>query len=77
MLLFNRYSVIKKLGEGGFGTVLLVQDQTLGIQVALKILKQDTFSQENKKEQLRQEKKIHSRITKHCSSKSPQYHSHI
>src|SRR5688572_12001232 len=34
----NRYKVLATLGEGGMGTVFLVEDTTNGNQVALKVL---------------------------------------
>src|SRR5690242_18519855 len=37
----NRYKVLATLGEGGMGTVFLVEDSTNGQQVALKVLKSD------------------------------------
>ncbi|MEA3327441.1 MAG: protein kinase [Chloroflexota bacterium] len=36
MILHERYRIIKKLGQGGMGSVHLAWDQTLGIQVAVK-----------------------------------------
>ncbi|MFN8546566.1 MAG: protein kinase [Candidatus Eisenbacteria bacterium] len=37
-LLLDRYVVIRKIGEGGFGYVYLVQDRSVGEEIILKIL---------------------------------------
>jgi eukaryotic-like serine/threonine-protein kinase len=59
---FGRYTIEKKLGEGGMGEVYLAFDNSLERRVALKILS-DTFSQDTERVQrLKQEAKAASTL---------------
>jgi serine/threonine protein kinase/formylglycine-generating enzyme required for sulfatase activity len=42
---FDRYELLKELGRGGAGFVWLAQDRVLGVQVALKTLREEMTSQ--------------------------------
>jgi serine/threonine protein kinase len=54
----GKYEIIKALGEGGFATVYHAVDSTVGVEVALKILKPDKANEPEVVQRFKQEAKI-------------------
>jgi serine/threonine-protein kinase len=46
-MLINRYRVIRRVGKGGFGAVILVEDTVVGEEIILKFLNREVASDEN------------------------------
>jgi serine/threonine protein kinase len=62
MVLHNRYSIIKKIGEGGMGEVYLAFDQRTSHEVAIKLLRTALASTDENRERFIQESKLCSQI---------------
>jgi putative nucleotidyltransferase with HDIG domain len=58
----NRYKVLATLGEGGMGTVFLVEDSTNGQQVALKVLSGKAGMDDNQILQFKQEFRVMAKL---------------
>ncbi|MFP5503329.1 MAG: protein kinase domain-containing protein, partial [Candidatus Sericytochromatia bacterium] len=58
----NRYKVLATLGEGGMGTVYLVEDTTNGQQVALKVLLAEIGKDANQLLQFKQEFRVMAKL---------------
>lgn len=59
----EQYQVVKQLGEGAMGAVLLVQDRTLDRYVALKVLKPEVAERIESDARFRREARMLSRLT--------------
>src|SRR5579863_5415074 len=59
----GRYRITEFLGEGGMGAVYAAEDQELGEQIAIKIIRQETPFGSNMLERLRREVQLARRVT--------------
>ena len=62
-LLLGRYRVIKKLGEGGMGTVYLGEHATIGKKFAVKVLSYEYAHKDDLRERFLQEARAASMIS--------------
>lgn len=62
-LINNRYKIIKKIGEGGFGVVYKAEDTLLRIEVALKFLSESIISSDKKFIRVKREINLSRKIT--------------
>ncbi|MBI3329300.1 MAG: protein kinase [Nitrospinae bacterium] len=46
-MLFNRYRIIRRVGKGGFGSIILVEDTAIGEEIILKFLNREVASDES------------------------------
>src|SRR5262249_20773982 len=63
--LFDRYRLIRKLGDGGMGSVWLVEHLGLQEQRALKGIKSDIAENETNQRRFQQEARIQVKLSKH------------
>ncbi len=63
--LFGKYRVLRKLGDGGMGSVLLVEHVGLEHERALKIIKSEVADNETNRLRFRQEAKILAKLNRH------------
>jgi ligand-binding sensor domain-containing protein/rRNA maturation protein Nop10 len=61
-LLFDRYRLLRVLGQGGMGMVLGAHDQKLGRDVAIKLIRPEHFGEEDLKERFEREAQTVARI---------------
>ena len=59
---FSHFTIIRKLGEGGMGSVYLAEDQKLGRKVALKVLLGEFFDSVERQERFKREAMIAAQI---------------
>jgi eukaryotic-like serine/threonine-protein kinase len=64
-LVNDRFAVLKKLGEGGFGDVFLVHDNLVKTICALKVIRRELSSNKNMHDRFIQEAKIWMEFEKH------------
>jgi serine/threonine-protein kinase len=64
-LLFEKYRLIRKLGDGGMGSVWLVEHIDLEQQRALKVMKSEVADNETNRLRFRQEAKILAKLSRH------------
>ncbi|MFH2056251.1 MAG: protein kinase [bacterium] len=57
------FEIVRKLGEGGMGEVYLARDQKLNREVALKILHEDYFDSEHRRERFQREATMAARVS--------------
>ena len=62
-MLVDRYRVIRRVGKGGFGSVILVEDTAIGEEIILKFLNRDVASDDNMIRRFKQELLYARRIT--------------
>jgi serine/threonine-protein kinase len=62
-LLMERYRVIRRVGKGGFGAVVLVEDTVIGEEIILKFLNRDLAADDNMIERFKHELRYARRIT--------------
>ena len=62
-LIGEHYQVVKPIGEGGMGAVLLVQDRMLGRYLALKVLRPEMSERLESDAHFRQEARMLSRLS--------------
>lgn len=58
-----QFEIIRKLGEGGMGEVYLARDQKLSREVALKLLHEDYFDSQNRRDRFQREATMAARVS--------------
>ncbi len=59
----ERYRVIRRVGKGGFGAVILVEDTVVGEEIILKFLNREMAADDNMIERFKHELRYARRIT--------------
>lgn len=63
VLVTNRYRIVSRLGSGGMGTVYRAHDETLDLDVALKLIRPDLAADHERLTRLRKEVRLSRRVT--------------